>query len=109
MFISICIGVAVFIVYQFLQRRDSDLNKPTGGTNTELQSHYDWSVHDSWSSGGSSNKQGAVWSKSGGIWSKSQPPPPTEKVKTVWVKGEFVPGEHEVPNKHLGHGHSPMK
>ena len=89
--------------------RDLDLNKHPGGHKDdlhELESHNDWAIiHDSTSG----NTKDTVWSQSGGIWSKSQPNDfrPTEKV--VWVKGEFVPGEHEVPEGEVGEGHSPMK
>ena len=69
------------------------------------------SVHEGWSNKGTPRaptKAGGEWTQNGGIWSKSNEPSGGREV-VVKIKGDFVPGEHEVPERELPHGHSPMK
>ena len=105
-FLLSCIGIASFIIYYFLQSSESLTPKIADGRYVETHSH-DWSVHDSWDSNNDPGANGEVaWRKSGGIWSKSKPPGGREVV--VKIKGQFIPGEQEVPEGELSEGHSPM-
>ena len=104
-FLLSCIGVASFIIYYFLQSSENPTTKIADGRYVET--HHDWSVHDSWDSSNDPGANGEVaWRKSGGIWSKSKPPGGREVV--VKIKGQFIPGEQEVPEGELSEGHSPM-
>ena len=106
-FLLTCIGAAGYIVYYFLHQKGSNaLNNPKDPRYVH-GSHHDLSVHDSWTNEGPDTKSHTEWVQSGGIWSKGQKSDGREVI--VKVKGEFVPGEEEVPPGELSEGHSPMK
>ena len=105
-FLLSCIAVASFIIYYFLRSSENPTTK-VGDPRFVDHSHHDWSVHDSWESNNDPGAKGEVaWRQSGGIWSKSKPPGGREVI--VKIKGQFIPGEQEVPEGELSEGHSPM-
>ena len=107
-FLLTCIGSACYIVYYFLQQKASNQTDHSKDNRYAYDSHHDLSVHDSWGNEEGPGLKGQVkWVKSGGIWSKGETTGGREVV--VKVKGQFIPGEQEVPEGELSEGHSPMK
>ena len=110
-FILTCIGLGCFTVYYILKSSENTNSSRNSGIDDRYAqgTHHDVSVHEGWSNENSNpGKPGGEWTINGGIWSKSKEPSGGKEV-IVKVKGDFVPGEHEVPERELPHGHSPMK
>ena len=106
-FLLTCIGGAGYIVYHFLHQKGSNTHNHLKDPRYSYGSHHDLSVHDSWKDDGTGSSGSKDWVQSGGIWSKGETS--GGRVVTVKVKGEFIPGEEEVPPGELSEGHSPMK
>ena len=107
-FLLACFGGAGYIIYFFLNQNQNQNQNHLKDPRYANGAHHDWSVHDSWENKEEPGSQTQVeWVKSGGIWSKGEKTGGRNVV--VKVKGDFVPGEEEVPPGELPHGHSPMK